>query len=81
MSDYDEKWLDAVDNIPPMFNSENTLWTSQLISSADEGKLMRLGVANWIVVIELKTMSEFHRRFRSDSKSKDECELAIAISI
>ena len=44
-------------------------------------KLMQLGVANQIVVIESKSMSEFDRRFQSDSKSNDKSESVIAISI
>ena len=45
-----------------------------------EIKLMPLGVANRIVVIESKSVSEFDRRFQSDSKSNDEIESTIAIS-
>ena len=33
-------------------------------------KLMRLGVANQIVVVKSNLKSEFDRRFRSDSKSR-----------
>ena len=44
-------------------------------------KLMWLGVANQIVVVELNLKSELDNWFRSDSKSNDEIESTIAISI
>ena len=45
------------------------------------GKLMRLGLTNRIVNNLDSKPANFDRRFWSDSKSNDESELAIAISI
>ena len=42
-------------------------------------KLMRLWVANLIVIVESKSMSKFDHQFRSDSKSNDKSEATIAI--
>ena len=44
-------------------------------------KLLRLGVANRIVVVESNLKSEFDCWFQSDSKSYDEIESTIAVSI
>ena len=38
-------------------------------------KLMRLGVANQIVVVKSNLKSKFDHQFRSDSKSNDESKL------
>ena len=44
-------------------------------------KLMRLGVANRIVVVESNLKSKFDHQFWSDLKSNNEIESTIAISI
>ena len=44
-------------------------------------KLIQLGVANQIVVVESKSVSEFDRRFRSDSKSESNIAILILIRL